>query len=225
MAMKLAILISGWLFIFTSFNAVMGASNCNYQKLKVKLEKVFDTANGKLKIATLQVTKKNQDPVIAFFQDNRQVFCRADYDTTPVDARATTAILFEDHAFIAFSTDGGSNQKTSFARFTKKGWQKSYGKGGGPKASVILKIDLKNGNVLAGTYLTARKKDGKTNSLSVEAIKKSGNNLLIEAKSWYSPLKTNGKPFNCAGKSPFDYSVEIDYDLNKAISATAKNCK
>ena len=55
---------------------------------KAKNTKEIPLQDGMLKLGTLQVTAKNQDPVVAFYRENKLVFCSADYDTSPVDARA-----------------------------------------------------------------------------------------------------------------------------------------
>lgn len=192
---------------------------------KAKNTKEIPLQDGMLKLGTLQVTAKNQDPVVAFYRENKLVFCSADYDTSPVDARAVAATADKDHVYVVFTADGGSNHAQSFARFTRGGWLPSYGAGGGPKVLVVLKIQKADGKAVAGTYLTAKKKDGKTNSLAIKKIQFANNAVEINADAWYSPLQTDKKPFECSGASPFAYTVRLSSDLKTALAASAPACR
>lgn len=210
------------------FSAVLPAAAavtaCDFEKSGAKLKREIRLKDGVVKLGTLQVSKKNQDPIVAFFRGGKQIFCRDDYDKTPVDARAVTATADADHFYVAFSTDGGANGN-AFTRFTKAGWISSYGKGGGPKVAVILKLRKKDGTPVAGTYLIAQKADGKTNSIAVKEIKYDGSAIHISAESWFSPLRPDRSSARCEGKSPFLYSVTLEADLSAATQATAAHCQ
>lgn len=187
--------------------------------------RVIKFKDGNLKLGTLQVTKKDQNPVVAFYAGGRQVFCRADYDTSPIDARAIAATADKEHLYVAFSADGGAQHSETFTRFTDKGLQQSYGKGGGAKVLVLLKLRKGDGEPVAGTYLGARKNDSTTNSLILKKIHFGNNSLHIEADAWYSPLKHDGTPYVCSGKSPFPYTAQLAPDLTATMSTNAANCE
>jgi hypothetical protein len=92
---------------------------CPIQKAKnLKETKLRD---GSVKLGTLQSSAKNQDPIVAFYREGTLVFCSADYDTSPVDARAVAATADKDHLYVAFSTDGGAKHPKTFTRFTASG--------------------------------------------------------------------------------------------------------
>lgn len=204
--------------------AVTAITACDFEKSGAKLKREIRLKDGVVKLGTIQVSKKNQDPIVAFFREGKQIFCRDDYDKTPVDARAVTATADAEHLYVAFSTDGGA-QGNAFTRFTKAGWISSYGKGGGPKVSVILKLLKKNGTPVAGTYLIAQKADGKTNSIAVKEIQYQNEQIQVLTEAWFSPLRPDRTPAQCEGKSPFLYSVTLEADLSAATRATAANCR
>jgi len=192
---------------------------------KAKNLKELKLRDGSVKLGTLQASAKNQDPVVAFYREGKLVFCSADYDTSPVDARAVAATADKDHLYVAFSTDGGAKHPKTFTRFTAGGWQESYGAGGGAKVLVILKIRKADGVAIAGTYITAKKQDGKTNSVALKKLEFTNNSLRLTADAWYSPLKTDKTPYTCSGSSPFAYFLVLSEDLTTAKVTTATRCK
>ncbi|MFO1526340.1 MAG: hypothetical protein U1F16_10250 [Turneriella sp.] len=203
---------------------VQAKNECGLQSGKAKLHKEIRLKDGVVKLATLQVNGKNQDPIVAFVKDGQQVFCRQDYDTSAVDARAVTATADAEHLYIAFSADGGSQGAGAFARFTKTGWISSYGKGGGPKVLVVLKLRKADGEPVTGTYIIAKRKDGKTNSVALKRIAYFEGAIGIEAESWSSPLNVNGIPLACEGAAPFVWSLVLTPDLKTAKSSSAGQC-
>lgn len=192
---------------------------------KAKNTKEIQLRDGIVKLGTLQVSDKNQDPVVAFYREGKVVFCSADYDTSPVDSRAIAATADKDHLYVAFSTDGGAKHPKTFTRFTASGWQNGYGTGGGAKVLVILKIRKADGVAIAGTYVTAKKADGKTNSMALKRLEFANNSVKLTADSWYSPLKTDKTAYECSGPSPFTYTLQLSADLGTAMSTAAPQCK
>ncbi len=192
---------------------------------RAKNRKETKLRDGVVQLGTLQVSTKNQDPVVAFYREGNLVFCSADYDASPVDARAVAATADKEHLYVAFSTDGGAKHPRAFTRFTQSGWQESYGAGGGAKVLVILKIRKADGVAIAGTYITAKKQDGKTNSVALKSLEFTNNSIRLVADAWYSPLKTDKTPYQCSGASPFAYTVQLSADLASAMSTAAPQCK
>jgi hypothetical protein len=217
--------ITAWTVLLTTLGSVHPVSNCDFGTSGAVMVKETPLKDGIVKLGTLQVSKKNQNPIVAFFQSGKQVFCRKDIDASPVDARAIAATADKEHLYVAFSTDGGANNPITFTRFTKNGWQKSYGSGGGAKVIVLLKIRKADGEVAGGTYVTARKDDGKTNSIVVKKLSYENNSVQLQADSWYSPLRIDQTPYSCSGKSPFFYTIQLSPDLTTAMSTNAPQCK
>lgn len=182
-------------------------------------------------IGTEQVSSNNQNPIIRSFDpdnlDNNWI--RQDLETTGIDSRGLGLIWTGTALYGVFSVDG--TQGTTAEDFRRasgaaqQNWLRSYGTGGGAKAAVIGQIDPITGALLKAAYLSAVN-NGRTNSLSVTgATVNSAGNLVISAKSFFSPRRPNGTamtkdPGNEQG-SPYDYTVEITPDLTKVISTAA----
>jgi hypothetical protein len=49
---------------------------------------------------------------------------------------------------------------------------------------VILKIRKADGVAIAGTYITAKKQDGKTNSVALKKLEFTNNSLKLIAGAW-----------------------------------------
>ncbi|GAB4434272.1 MAG: hypothetical protein OHK0011_17390 [Turneriella sp.] len=209
--------------ILVLYSACFSLNACPIAKAKNLKE--IKLSDGTVKLGTLQVSAKNQDPVVAFYRDNKLVFCSADYDTSPVDSRAVAATADKEHLYVAFSVDGGAKHPKTFTRFTAGGWQNSYGAGGGAKVLVILKIRKADGVAVAGTYVAAKKQDGKTNSVALKKLEFTNNSVKLTADSWYSPLKTDKSGYECSGPSPFAYTLQLSADLGTAMSTAAPQCK
>lgn len=205
--------------------ATLQALPCDYQKLKTKTTKEQRIASGTVKLGTVQSGPQDQDPVIAYYENGRQVFCNKDYDTTGTDARPVAATADKEHIFVAFSVNAGSTATNSFARFTRSGWIKAYGQGKGAKVILILKLAKSSGEPVAGTYVVAVKKDGKTNSVALKSLNYSEGKLSVVADAWLEPLTVGGTPFSCSGKSPFRYYLDLKPDLSAALGAAADGCK
>ncbi len=182
-------------------------------------------------IGTEQVSANNQDPIIRSFDsanpDNN--WTRQDLETTGTDGRGLGLIWTGTALYGVFSVDGTQGEVAEdFRRATgevKQDWLRSYGSGEG-KVAVIGQLDPATGALLKAAYLSAVKQNGESNSLSITGATVNGvGNLVISAKSFFSPRRPNGSaltkdPNNTQG-SPFDYIVEITPDLTEVISTAA----
>ncbi|HEY9736336.1 MAG TPA: hypothetical protein V6D06_08640, partial [Trichocoleus sp.] len=106
----------------------------------------------------------------------------------------------------------------------EQAWLRSYGQGGGPKVSVLGRIDPATGQMLSAAYLSALLGNGDSNSLTVTglAVNSSGN-LVVSAQSFFAPRRPNGQAMTqlTSGSSPFAYTVEITPDLRRVVSTAA----
>ena len=200
-------------------------ATCTYSSESVKSETSISSEGRTIKVGYLQVTSNRQDPIVAMFNGDTQIFCRKDYDTAPTDSRALAALYSAANGlYVGFSVDGGSNDSGTISRFTQSGWQKSYGSGGGPKAGVVLKLNPETGVPSHGTYIIAKLSSGNTNTVSIESLAFSGTNVQVNSKSFFSPLKADKSRFDCSGgSSPFNYTLILGNDLSNAVSASASS--
>ena len=168
-----------------------------------------------------QVTSKNQDPIVVRFDKGIRTWIRDDYERSGDDGKAY-GIVWDggDHLYIAFSATGTQGEVSNdYRRFTNQGWLRSYGRGGGARAAVIGKINPENGEPILGTFLYAKLENGNTNSMLVEKMAIQKDRLVINAKSWFSPLDTNQRRIEVTGSSPFLYRIYFDRSLKEALKA------
>jgi hypothetical protein len=107
------------------------------------------------------VSGNEQDPVVARFDAGAHTYCTY-HEAGGPDGRAH-GLTWDGgaHAYVVFTVvGGGSGIETA----TQNGWLPSYGSGGGPKVSVLTRLVTATGEFDAGTFVIAKKKDGKTNT-------------------------------------------------------------
>ncbi|MEL6552243.1 MAG: DUF4114 domain-containing protein [Cyanobacteria bacterium J06621_11] len=182
-------------------------------------------------IGTNQVSGNNQNPIIRSFDatGSSKNWTRTDLETTGTDGRGLGLVWTGTALYGVFSVDGIQGQPAEdFRRATgdaQQNWLKSFGSGEG-KIAVIGQLDPLTGALLKAAYLSAVKQDGKTNSLLVTdmTVNNTGN-LIISAKSYFSPRRPNGSAMTrdseLTASSPFNYTVEMTADLTKVVSTAA----
>lgn len=178
-------------------------------------------------IGTNQVSGNNQNPIIASF--GSQTWVGTDYEITGADGRGLGLAWTGTELYAVFTVDG--TQGTPSEDFRRKSqeattsWLRSYGQGGGPKASVIGQIDPATGELLAAAYLTAILSSGNSNTLTVKDIGTNNDgNLVIQAESFFSPRRPDGAAMTQVDTqldSPFAYTVELTPDLKRVVKTSA----
>lgn len=200
---------------------------CNDSEATIKAKNGPKVVTGltTIYIGYQQVSSKNKDPRIVRFDNGVKKWCRSDYETTGDDGTGYGLYWDGGSNLYGVFTSTGTQTGNDFRRFASGRWLSSYGSGGGAKVSVIAKIDPGNGNVTSATYLSAKKpSDGKSNSLVVTGLSWNGTNLTVQADSWWSPRRPDKNHMNCAGSSPFKYTLVFAGDLKTVRSASAINC-
>ena len=185
-----------------------------------------EAGESRIFIGYRQASANNQDPVIVRFDEGVQTWYRQDIETSGDDGQGYGLIW--DGAdtlygvFSATGTQGSSDQ--DYRRYTSNGWLTSYGKGGGAKVAVLLKMVPEDGAVTEGTFLYSRLQNGNTNSMQVTGLHLVGGDLVVNANAWFSPLNVNRSPMNVSGLggSPFDYTIIFSGDLREARSAEVR---
>ncbi|WP_348247145.1 calcium-binding protein [Leptolyngbya sp. GB1-A1] len=181
-------------------------------------------------IGTQQVTSLNQNPIVASFDSSNPAnqWVKTNYEMTGADGRGYGLFWSGTDLYAVFSVDGTQGTpEQDFRRVSGSAvqpWLRSYGKGGGPKAAVIARLNLASGEMTEAAYLSAVLSDGKTNSLEITAISQnSAGNLVIRANSWFAPRRPDGKAMTqiVSGSSPFNYTVEMAPDLRSVINTAA----
>jgi hypothetical protein len=186
-------------------------------------------------IGTNQVAGINQNPILASFDavNPNNTWVREDYETTGADGRGNgLAVTQAGEVYAFFSVDGTQGiPAEDFRRVSQaaeQAWLRSYGQGGGPKVSVLGKINPATGELTHAAYLSAILSNGNSNTLTITGLDTTTTgNLLVSAESFFSPRQPNGQPLtldndpNTPDNSPFDYFVEITPDLKQVESTSA----
>lgn len=238
---KLAFLLSGGLWLTgesivnqvaqTAPIASVGSSvtfTCSDSEATIKAKNGPKVTFGSttIYIGYQQVSATNQNPRLARFDNGVRTWCKSDYEVNGDDSRGYGLIWDGESVlygvFSATGTQGTSSQ--DFRRFATSGWLTSYGSGGGPKIAILAQINPATGTVAKATFLRSVRSDGKTNSLSVKGLSWTGTSLVVNANSWYSPLKPNKTRMTCSGSSPFNYTVEFASNLSSVLQARADRC-
>ncbi|MEM6530554.1 MAG: dockerin type I domain-containing protein [Chloroflexota bacterium] len=191
--------------------------SCSSSRTSVENSGAASTTSGVLTlfIGYRQVSSNNQNPIMAAFNGNTQAWCRTDYDTSPADSRGYGLVSVNGNVYATFTADGGN---VTLTNFTGNGWINSYGSGGGPRVSVVLRINPANGAPTGGTFIIARLNNGNTNSATVEAITASGSNVAISGVSAFGPLDPGRNRRQDCSANEFTYVLSAD--LSTIVSAT-----
>ncbi|NJL83664.1 MAG: hypothetical protein HC890_13210 [Chloroflexaceae bacterium] len=149
-------------------------------------------------IGTTQVSSINQNPIITSFTNGVRDWAVTNYETGGADSRGQ-GLLWDggSNLYAVFTTDGTQGQASQdFRRFTTGGWLTSYGAGGGPRASVLLKLDPLNGSGIPGrgTFIRAQTSTGRTNTVVPTGLDFLGDNLVFLGNSFFSPCVPTAGP-------------------------------
>jgi hypothetical protein len=168
-----------------------------------------------------QVSSTNKNPIMIRFDKGVKKWCRTDYETTGDDGSGYGLIWDGNSNLYGVFSSTGTQTGNNFGRFATSGWLTNYGMGGGPKVSILAKIDPVNGNVNKATFIIAKKSsDNKTNTLNITGLSFSGTSVKINADAYWSPLRSNKTIMTCTGSSPFKYTATFSPDLS-TVSATS----
>jgi hypothetical protein len=174
-------------------------------------------------IGTYQKTQIDQDPIIASITNGALDWIRADYDQSSPDGRGEGLVWDTDNNLYGlFTIAGGSNENVNkFTDFTtSESWQSGYGPGGGPKVSVLLKLNPDDGSGIVGnaTYIRAQVNAGNTNTLRPRApgLELVDDRVVFSGTTFFSPFDVDGTT-RIIGSG--DYRLILNQDLTEACSA------
>jgi hypothetical protein len=207
------------------------SANCNQGKLSSLSNykgsegkyKSFSSGGSIYYAGYQQITSKDQD-AFAIKTDAQGNVCwnqrlTGENGTSGPDERCTNLTVVKEgsveYVYLICQTDGGSY--TGFIPpKLPPAYQKDYGKGGGPKAAYITKLDAQTGNQIAGTYLRGTlKSNGKTNTISLKQIQATAKYLEVKGDTAYgAPTIDSTKRCNSGS-----YLARLTLDLSNLIHA------
>lgn len=192
-----------------------------------------DAAGNRYEVGFDQATSINQNPFVRKINASGQEVWRIIYENTPVDGRAVwVAINSNQKPYVVFTVDGGSNDAGAINKKELDNpnafsgvFQSGYGSGGGPKASIIARLNPDNGKIEKATFVAARLTDGKTNTLNITKFGFQNNKVAFEVSSAAWP-PGEGSSFvrfpNITDADRVDGAFKIYYEMNLELSAIEK---
>lgn len=175
-----------------------------------------------------QVSGNNQDPFVTKLDAAGNEVWKLTYESTPVDGRGVmVSVDDQEIPWVVFSVDGGSNEddyidrKETASEAFDDAYMNSYGRGGGPKVTVLAQLDPETGQIKQGTFLTARLTNGNTNTLNVLGIGFFDQNVAFEISSaaWPPGLGSSYERFpDITDEDRIDGAFKIYYEMDRNLS-------
>lgn len=166
---------------------------------------------------------ENQDPVFARFDGGVETYCEH-HEKEPPDGRALGfAWDGGPKAYVVYSIVGGGS---AFDAKGKGQWLDRYGDGGGSsKVSFLGEVALDSGTLVRGTFVIAKKKDGKTNShaASEAPLVRGDGSIEFHGESAFQPMNPDESIMTCSGY-PFFTKYVFSADLKTLLCSSSTNC-
>ena len=166
---------------------------------------------------------QNQNPVFARFDGGSLRYCEHHEEEAP-DGRAY-GVTWDGGAtaFVVYTIAGGGSAFDDKARGK---WLDHYGDGGGSsKVAYIGEVDTASGDLRAGTFVIAKKMDGKTNSHKpADAILfLDDGRLELHGDSAFQPMNPDKSLMDCTDY-PFHTKYVFSGDLVTLTCSSSTNC-
>lgn len=166
---------------------------------------------------------QNQDPVFARFDGGAQTYCEH-HETESPDGRAY-GLTWDGGptAYVVSTIVGGGS---AFDAKGQGGWLDRYGDGGGSSSvSFIGEVDAALGTLTRGTFVIAKKMDGKTNThnpADAITVLESGE-LEFHGESAFQPMNPDRSIMQCSDY-PFYSKYVFSADLATLTCSSSTNC-
>ena len=213
---------SGWQ---KSFNAKSASVNCNQtlDQMKAAGASTLTIGSSTLVVGYEQIGQ-NQDPVFARFDDGTKKYCEH-HEREPPDGRAY-GVTWDGGkiAYVAYTIVGGGS---AFDGKAKGQWLDRYGDGGGSSAVAFLgEVETDLGTLNKGTFVIAKKQDGKTNShkpADAPIVLPDGR-IELQGDSAFQPMNPDKSIMECTGY-PFYTRYVFSADLKTLTCSSSTSCR
>ncbi len=189
---------------------------------------VENTSGEVYRVGFDQQSSNNQNPFVEKVDAQGDRLWRVNHETTGVDGRAPLVALDQqENPWVVFTVDGGSNsgdfinQRAISPGAFNDVFANSYGRGGGPVASILARLDPATGSIVKGTFVTARLTNGNTNTLRITALGFVNGNVTFEATSAAWPPGTGSSYMRMPSITDADRvngSFELYYEITGDLS-------
>jgi len=172
-----------------------------------------------------QASSDNQNPIVARFDAGTMVWC-AEHETEAPDGRAE-AVTWDggDTAYVVYTVVGGGTSLEGHG-----GWLSSYApgaiSGGGPKVSVVGRVDASDGSLTSASFIIAVLSSGNVNThrpAGAVTVLEDGTVELL-GDSAHKPVDPSGRESMDCTDYPFDSRYRLSADLSELVCADSTNC-
>lgn len=191
-----------------------------------------DSEGNTYRVGYNQASGNNQNPFVVKENAAGEQVWRITHETTGVDGRATLiAVDSRNRPWVVFSLDGGSNSGDYLTKKEVEGqafsgvFQSSYGNGGGPKVSVLARLNPSSGKIEKGSFVTARLTSGNTNTLNIKKLgfKDSAPAFEVSSAAWPPGAGRSYSRFpDITDADRVDGAFKVYYEMNEDLSAITK---
>jgi len=193
---------------------------------------ITDNDGNTYEVGFNQVTSINQNPFVRKRSSSGNTLWNITHESTPVDGKAEFVFLDNDqNPWVVFSFDGGSNEGGYINRKEIEDnafsgvFQNNYGSGGGPRVSVLARLNPDTGKIVKGSFITARLTNGNTNTLRIIKADEVDGIIAFEINSAAWPPGT-GTSYNrfpdLTDEDRVDGAFKIYYEINTGLSEITK---
>lgn len=166
---------------------------------------------------------QNQDPVFARFDAGTKRYCEH-HETEGPDGRAL-GVTWDGGAtaYVVYTIVGGGS---AFDAKAKGRWLDRYGDGGGSsRVSFVGEVDAESGALRHGTFVIAKKKDGKTNTHGPTdaVLRLEDGRIELHGSSAFQPMNPDRSIMQCTDY-PFLTRYVFSADLTTLACSSSTNC-
>jgi hypothetical protein len=214
-------LADGWQ---RAFSAESAGINCAFTEEQLRAAGAPSLTFGDATIYVgFEQLGQNQDPVFVRFDSGAQSYCEHHEREAP-DGRAY-GLTWDGGptAYVVYTIVGGGS---AFDAKGKGQWLDRYGDGGGSaKVSFLGEVETAFGTLSRGTFVIAKKKDGKTNTHSPAdaPIVSAEGDVVFYGDSAFQPMNPDKSIMDCADY-PFYSTYRFSSDLTTLRCSSCTNC-
>jgi hypothetical protein len=166
---------------------------------------------------------QNQDPIFMRFDGGELRYCMQ-HEQEPPDGRAY-GLTWDGGptAYVVYTIAGGGS---AFDAKGKGQWLDRYGDGGASaKVSFLGEVSVEDGELVRGTFIIAKKQDGKTNTHrpADAPIRLPSGDIEFHGDSAFQPMNPDKSIMACSGY-PFSTLYRFSADLKTLRCSTSTNC-
>lgn len=184
------------------------------------------TVGGVTLYGSYEQKGNNQNPLLFRVDDGAVSYCKRHESEGPDGRLIGLTWDGSDYAYALYTIDGGGSSLEG-----QGGWLSAYApgaiSGGGPKVSVIARIEVASGDIDTATFVIALTSKNKVNTHRPDAalaLLEDGT-VVFSGDSRHKPIDSDGRNAMDCDNDPFTTRYEFSADLTQLICAESTNCR